>query len=57
MKIGVGLAAILALLGSLIAVYRLDRAVARGARRWAPVGWWRPTRRDITVFVVLGLWR
>ena len=55
-KTAVGLAAILALLGSLFAVSRLDRSVARRARRWAPVGWWRPTRRDITVFVVLGLW-
>ncbi|GLY34000.1 arabinosyltransferase [Amycolatopsis sp. NBRC 101858] len=56
LKTGVGLAGVLALIGCLIAVNRLDRGGARRAPRWAPVGWWKLTKRDFTVFGVLGAW-
>ena len=56
LKIVVGILGILFLLGSLFALYRLDAQVARRAPRWAPVGWWRPTLPDLTVFGVLGAW-
>ncbi|MQA10599.1 MAG: arabinosyltransferase [Pseudonocardiaceae bacterium] len=46
----------LALIGSLIAVNRSDIRVARRAPRWAPIGWWRLTPRDLTVLVALGVW-
>ncbi|WP_425484880.1 arabinosyltransferase domain-containing protein, partial [Amycolatopsis anabasis] len=55
-KVGVGVFGILAAIGCLIAVNRLDRRVARRAPRWAPVGWWRLTLRDLTVFGALGAW-
>jgi arabinosyltransferase C len=55
-KVGVGVFGVLALIGSLIAVNRLDAGVARRAPRWAPVGWWRPTARDFTVIGALGAW-
>jgi arabinosyltransferase C len=51
-----GLVAAFALLGCLLAVSRLDSRCARRAPRWAPIGWWRPTGRDITVFTALGAW-
>lgn len=56
LKIGVGVAGVLALIGCLFAVNRLDRGGARRAPRWAPVGWWKLTKRDSTVFGVLGTW-
>lgn len=46
----------LSLLGCLIAVNRLDTRFARRAPRWAPIGWWKLTGRDVTVIVALGLW-
>jgi arabinosyltransferase C len=52
----VGLLGVLAIVACLIAVNRLDSGVARRAPRWAPVGWWRLTARDIAVFVALGAW-
>ncbi|MEC3982217.1 arabinosyltransferase domain-containing protein [Amycolatopsis sp. H20-H5] len=55
-KIGVGILAVLSLIGCLIAVTRLDSGFARRAPRWAPVGWWRLTARDATVFIALGAW-
>ncbi|HEV7974710.1 arabinosyltransferase domain-containing protein [Amycolatopsis sp.] len=55
-KIAVGILALLSLIGCLIAVYRLDSGTARRAPRWAPVGWWRLTPRDATVFLALGAW-
>ncbi|RZS36555.1 arabinosyltransferase C [Herbihabitans rhizosphaerae] len=48
--------AVLAGLGCLLVVWRLDSAVARRAPRWLPTKWWRPTWRDVTVVGVLGLW-
>ncbi len=56
LKVGIGVFGILSLLGCLIAVNRLDRGRARRAPRWAPVGWWKLTPRDFTVFGVLGAW-
>ncbi|GHF48359.1 arabinosyltransferase [Amycolatopsis bartoniae] len=56
LKVGVGVFGVLSLLGCLIAVNRLDRGRARRAPRWAPVGWWKLTPRDFTVFGVLGAW-
>src|SRR5690606_15338192 len=47
---------VLALLGCLFAVNRLDSRVARRAPRWAPIGWWKLTARDLTVIGALGLW-
>ncbi|WP_020666844.1 arabinosyltransferase domain-containing protein [Amycolatopsis nigrescens] len=55
-KIAVGAVGVLALIGCLIAVNRLDRGNARRAPRWAPVGWWRLTGRDATVILALGAW-
>jgi arabinosyltransferase C len=55
-KIGIGVFGVLSLIGSLIAVYRLDAKGARRAPRWAPIGWWKLTPRDLTVFGVLGAW-
>ncbi|SFO98375.1 arabinosyltransferase C [Amycolatopsis arida] len=55
-KTGVGILGVLAFVGCLIAVNRLDAGVARRAPRWAPVGWWHLTGRDITVFLALGAW-
>nr|WP_236789019.1 arabinosyltransferase domain-containing protein [Amycolatopsis sp. GM8] len=56
LKVGLGVFGVLALIGCLIAVNRLDRGGARRAPRWAPVGWWKLTKRDFTVFGVLGAW-
>ncbi|MBN9740882.1 arabinosyltransferase [Amycolatopsis sp. A1MSW2902] len=56
LKIVVGILAALSFLGCLIAVWRMDSGFARRAPRWAPVGWWRLTGRDATVFGVLGAW-
>lgn len=55
-KLAIAALGVVALIGCLIAVNRLDTGVARRAPRWAPVGWWRLTSRDLTVFVVLGAW-
>ncbi|TNC24656.1 arabinosyltransferase [Amycolatopsis alkalitolerans] len=55
-KVGIGVFGVLSLIGCLIAVNRLDRGGARRAPRWAPIGWWKLTPRDLTVFGVLGAW-
>ncbi|GAA1955621.1 arabinosyltransferase domain-containing protein [Amycolatopsis minnesotensis] len=55
-KVGVGVFGVLAIIACLIAVNRLDIGFARRAPRWAPVGWWRLTARDFTVFGALGAW-
>lgn len=55
-KTGATILGVLALLGCLIAVNRLDAGVARRAPRWAPIGWWKLTGRDLTVIGALGLW-
>ncbi|MGC7102249.1 arabinosyltransferase domain-containing protein [Amycolatopsis lurida] len=55
-KTAVSALCVLSLIGCLIAVNRLDSRVARRAPKWAPVGWWRLTGRDTTVFVALGVW-
>ncbi|HVW41547.1 MAG TPA: arabinosyltransferase domain-containing protein [Amycolatopsis sp.] len=56
LKVGIGVFGVLSLIGCLIAVSRLDAGTARRAPRWAPVGWWKLTKRDVTVFGVLGAW-
>lgn len=56
LKITVAVFGALALLACLLAVNRLDAGTARRAPRWAPIGWWRLTGRDLTVFAVLGAW-
>ncbi|WP_208415752.1 arabinosyltransferase domain-containing protein [Saccharomonospora amisosensis] len=56
LKLLVGAVGVLAMIGCLIAVNRLDTGFARRAPRWAPVGWWRLTGRDLTVFGALGAW-
>ncbi|WP_240687378.1 arabinosyltransferase domain-containing protein [Amycolatopsis suaedae] len=55
-KIAVGALGVAALIGCLIVVNRMDRRGARRAPRWAPVGWWKLTKRDATVFAALGAW-
>ncbi|WP_446680242.1 arabinosyltransferase domain-containing protein [Amycolatopsis acididurans] len=55
-KVGIGVFGVLSLIGCLIAVNRLDARTARRAPRWAPVGWWKLTARDFTVFGTLGAW-
>lgn len=55
-KVGIGVFGVLSLIGCLIAVYRLDARGARRAPRWAPIGWWKLTARDLTVVGVLGAW-
>jgi arabinosyltransferase C len=47
---------VLALIGCLVAANRLDARVARRAPRWAPIGWWKLSARDVTVIGALGLW-
>ncbi|WP_243659293.1 arabinosyltransferase domain-containing protein [Tamaricihabitans halophyticus] len=47
---------VVALLGCLFATWRMDSRVARRAPRWAPVGWWKITLRDVAVVLTLGLW-
>ncbi len=56
LKVGIGVFGVLSLIGCLIAVNRLDSGTARRAPRWAPIGWWKLTKRDVTVFGVLGAW-
>lgn len=56
LKVAIGVFGVLSLIGCLIAVNRLDAKGARRAPRWAPVGWWKLTPRDLTVFGVLGAW-
>ncbi|HEY2058303.1 MAG TPA: arabinosyltransferase domain-containing protein [Amycolatopsis sp.] len=56
LKLGVGILALLAFIGCLIVVWRMDSGFARRAPRWAPVGWWRLTGRDATVILALGAW-
>ncbi|GAA4553454.1 arabinosyltransferase domain-containing protein [Amycolatopsis samaneae] len=56
LKTVVGIVAVLAMIGCMIAIWRLDSGFARRAPRWAPVGWWRLTARDATVFGALGAW-
>ncbi|MDT8912121.1 arabinosyltransferase domain-containing protein [Amycolatopsis sp. PS_44_ISF1] len=55
-KLGVGILAVLAFLGCLVVVWRMDSGFARRAPRWAPVGWWRLTGRDAAVILTLGAW-
>lgn len=55
-KIAIGVLGVLSLIGCLIAVNRLDAKGARRAPRWAPIGWWKLTARDLTVVGVLGAW-
>ncbi|NIH87576.1 arabinosyltransferase domain-containing protein [Amycolatopsis granulosa] len=56
LKVGIGVFGVLSLIGCLIAVNRLDSGSARRAPRWAPIGWWKLTKRDVLVFGVLGAW-
>jgi arabinosyltransferase C len=56
LKVGIGVFGVLSLIGCLIAVNRLDRGGARRAPRWAPIGWWKLTARDLSVIGILGVW-
>ncbi|WP_091670466.1 arabinosyltransferase domain-containing protein [Amycolatopsis marina] len=56
LKTAVGILGLLAIVVCLIGVNRLDSGVARRAPRWAPIGWWHLTGRDIVVFLALGAW-
>jgi arabinosyltransferase C len=54
-KLGAVVAAVAAVLLSLLLVHRLDARFGRRARL-LPAGWWRPTGRDVAVLVVLAVW-
>lgn len=48
--------ALLSFIGSVIALRRLDIRAGRRPPRLAPLGWWRPTARDVSVFGALLIW-
>ncbi|MQA06958.1 MAG: arabinosyltransferase [Pseudonocardiaceae bacterium] len=56
LKTAISIIGVLALIGCLIAVNRSDIRVARRAPRWAPIGWWRLSPRDLVVIAALGIW-
>ncbi|MGW1678032.1 arabinosyltransferase domain-containing protein [Saccharopolyspora sp. NPDC002376] len=45
-----------AFIGSVICLRRLDMRAGRRAPKLAPIGWWKPTLRDASVFITLGVW-
>ncbi|WP_228717239.1 arabinosyltransferase domain-containing protein [Allosaccharopolyspora coralli] len=48
--------AVLAFLGSVVALRRLDAHAGRGAPKLAPRGWWHPRLKDVAVVGSLALW-
>nr|WP_243659141.1 arabinosyltransferase domain-containing protein [Tamaricihabitans halophyticus] len=55
-KTAISLIGVLALIGCLIAVSKLDATGARRAPRLVPLGWWRLNLRDVLVIGALGIW-
>ncbi|WP_010313485.1 arabinosyltransferase domain-containing protein [Saccharopolyspora spinosa] len=55
-KIAVIALAVLAFIGSLICLRRLDVRAGRRPPKWAPAGWWKPTFRDVSVIGALAVW-
>ncbi|MGP4019016.1 arabinosyltransferase domain-containing protein [Saccharopolyspora sp. 5N708] len=53
LKVAVLVLAVLAFLGSMLALARLE---VRRPLRWASPGWWRPRFRDAVVVGALGVW-
>ncbi|MGW5641533.1 arabinosyltransferase domain-containing protein [Saccharopolyspora sp. NPDC003762] len=53
LKVAVMVLAVLAFLGSMVALRRME---VRRAPRWAPERWWRPKVRDVVVLGALGVW-
>lgn len=47
---------VLAFIGCIVALRKLDARAGRRPPRWAPPGWWKPTLRDASVFVALTVW-
>lgn len=48
--------AVVSFIGSVVALRRLDIRAGRRPPRLAPLGWWRPTAPDVTVFGALVMW-
>ncbi|MFI0463896.1 arabinosyltransferase domain-containing protein [Saccharopolyspora sp. 5N102] len=48
--------AVAAFIGSVLCLRKLDTRAGRRAPRLAPLRWWKPTFRDVSVFGALGLW-
>ncbi|MEV5537509.1 arabinosyltransferase domain-containing protein [Saccharopolyspora shandongensis] len=54
---GVAIAlAVLAFIGSVVCLRRLDVRAGRRPPKWAPAGWWKPTFRDVSVIGALVVW-
>ncbi|GAA2354598.1 arabinosyltransferase domain-containing protein [Saccharopolyspora halophila] len=43
-------------IGAMICLGKLDRLAGRKPPRLAPLRWWKPTLRDVSVFAALGIW-
>ncbi|MFC7342217.1 arabinosyltransferase domain-containing protein [Saccharopolyspora griseoalba] len=56
LKTAVIVLTIASFIGSVIALGRLDRLAGRKGPRLAPLRWWKPTLRDASVFLALGIW-
>lgn len=56
LKTGVMVLTVLAFVGCVICLRRLDVRAGRRPPRLAPPGWWKPTPRDAAVFGALGIW-
>ena len=48
--------AVLCFIGSIVALRRLDTRAGRRPPRLAPRGWWKPTLRDLSVYLALVIW-
>ncbi|WP_344930722.1 arabinosyltransferase domain-containing protein [Saccharopolyspora gregorii] len=55
-KIAVIVLALASFVGSVVCLRRLDVRAGRRPPRWAPLGWWKPTLRDLAVFGSLVVW-
>ncbi|WP_249124147.1 arabinosyltransferase domain-containing protein [Saccharopolyspora erythraea] len=56
LKIVVMAGAVLAFIGSVVVLRRLDGRAGRRPPRLVPSGWWKPTLRDLAVLGSLGVW-
>jgi arabinosyltransferase C len=55
-KIAAIVGAVVAFAGAVVTLRRLDTRAGRRPPRLAPPGWWKPTLRDVSVFVALATW-
>ncbi|MDA3628675.1 arabinosyltransferase domain-containing protein [Saccharopolyspora sp. WRP15-2] len=56
LKIVVIALAVVAFIGSLVCLRRLDVRAGRRPPKWAPAKWWKPTFRDVSVIGSLVVW-